>query len=198
MSKKILIVTDDSGESFEILYAVYRFREAGLIPVIAATKKKTLNGVIHDFAPGWNTYIEKPGYLINADIAISKVKAKDYTAMVLIGGRAPEFLRHNKSLVKLVKQFHTDGKGLFAICHGIQVLIAAGLCEGRKMNTVTFDLPSIAIAPPNLLALPSLMTQSFITSFALLTFTQLPYMPVFFGFLRPRPAHVYQEYQACQ
>ena len=68
MSKKILIVTDDSGESFEILYAVYRFREAGLIPVIAATKKKTLNGVIHDFAPGWNTYIEKPGYLINADI----------------------------------------------------------------------------------------------------------------------------------
>ncbi|MBL6842290.1 MAG: DJ-1/PfpI/YhbO family deglycase/protease [Verrucomicrobiae bacterium] len=134
MSKKILIVTDDSGESFEILFAVYRFREAGLIPVIAATKKKTLNGVIHDFAPGWNTYIEKPGYLINADIAISKVKAKDYTAMVLIGGRAPEFLRHNKSLVKLVKQFHTDGKGLFAICHGIQVLIAAGLCEGRKMT----------------------------------------------------------------
>ena len=54
--------------------------------------------------------------------------------MVLIGGRAPEFLRHNKSLVKLVKQFHTDGKGLFAICHGIQVLIAAGLCEGRKMT----------------------------------------------------------------
>ena len=134
MSKKILIVTDDSGESFEILYAVYRFREAGLIPVIAATKKKTLNGVIHDFAPGWNTYIEKPGYLINADIAISKVKAKDYTAMVLIGGRAPEFLIHHKSLVKLVKQFHTDGKGLFAICHGIQVLIAAGLCEGRKMT----------------------------------------------------------------
>jgi len=134
MSKKILIVTDDSGESFEILYAVYRFREAGMKPVIAATKKKTLNGVIHDFCPGWNTYIEKPGYLINADIAISKVKAKDYAAMVLIGGRAPEFLRHDKTLVKLVKEFHGGGKGMFAICHGIQVLIAAGLCKDRKMT----------------------------------------------------------------
>jgi protease I len=134
MSKKILIVTDDAGESFEILYAVYRFREAGYTPVIAATKKKRLNGVIHDFYAGWNTYIEKPGYLIEADIAISKVKAKEYAGMVLIGGRAPEFLRHEKSLVKLVKEFHKGGKGLFAICHGIQVLIAAGLCEGRKLT----------------------------------------------------------------
>jgi protease I len=134
MLKKILIVTDDAGESFEILYAIYRLREAGLKPVVAASKKKTLNGVIHDFSPGWNTYIEKPGYLIDADVAIRDVKAKEYAAMVLIGGRAPEFLRHDKSLIRLVKQFHADGKGLFAICHGIQVLIAAGLCEGKKVT----------------------------------------------------------------
>ena len=134
MKRKILIVTDDAGESFEILYAMYRFKEAGMQPVLAATKKKRLNGVIHDFYPGWNTYIEKPGYLIEADVAISQVKAKDYDAMVLMGGRAPEFLRHHKSLIRLVKQFHQLGKGLFSVCHGIQILIADGLCQGKKMT----------------------------------------------------------------
>ena len=70
--KKILIVTDDAGESYEILYAKHRFEEAGFVAHIAATEKKRLNGVIHEFYPGWNTYIEKPGYLIQADIARMK------------------------------------------------------------------------------------------------------------------------------
>ena len=65
--KKILIVTDDAGEAFEILYAQQRFREAGYQPIVVATEKKRLNAVIHDFYPGWNTYIEKPGYLIGCD-----------------------------------------------------------------------------------------------------------------------------------
>ena len=132
--RKILIVTDDAGESFEILYARYRFLEAGFTPVIAASKKKRLNGVIHDFDPGWNTYIEKPGYLIQADKAIADIKGKDFEAMLLIGGRAPEFLRHNHALIKLVKEFDKKGKWIFAICHGIQVMLAAGLGEGRKMT----------------------------------------------------------------
>ncbi len=132
--RKILIVTDDSGESFEILYAKYRFLEAGYTPLIAASKKKRLNGVIHDFHPDWNTYIEKPGYLINADKALNDVKAKDYEALLLIGGRAPEFLRHNAALIKLVQEFDQKNKWLFAICHGIQVLLAAGLGKGRKMT----------------------------------------------------------------
>jgi protease I len=132
--RKILIVTDDAGESFEILYAKYRFLEAGITPVIAASKKKSLNGVIHDFSPGWNTYIEKPGYLIEADKAIADVKAKDFEAMLLIGGRAPEFLRHNTALIKLVKEFEKKGKWLFAICHGIQIMLAAGLGKGRKVT----------------------------------------------------------------
>src|SRR5260221_5938354 len=95
MAKKILIVTDDAGESHEILYAKHRFLEAGWVPVIAATQKKPLNAVIHDFHPDWNTYIEKPGYLIESDLTFGQVKVKDYTAILLIDGRAPEFLRHN-------------------------------------------------------------------------------------------------------
>jgi len=134
MAKKILIVTDDAGESFEILYAQYRFREAGYEPVIAATRKKLLNAVIHDFCPGWNTYIEKPGYLIESQMSFSRVKAKDYRAILLIGGRAPEFLRHDERLIKIVREFHRQGKWIFSICHGIQILLAAGLGSGKRLT----------------------------------------------------------------
>ena len=134
MSKKILIVTDDAGESHEILYAKHRFQEAGWVPVIAATQKKRLNAVIHDFHPDWNTYIEKPGYLIESDVNFGQVKVKDYTAIMLIGGRAPEFLRHNSRLIKIVQEFHRQKKWIFSICHGIQILIAAGLVIGKKLT----------------------------------------------------------------
>jgi protease I len=134
MPKKILIVTDDAGESFEILYAKYRFREAGYEPVIAATQKKPLHAVIHDFEPGWTTYIERPGYLIDADIAIAKVKPADYKAIVLIGGRAPEQLRHDQKLLQIVQDFHRREKLICAICHGIQIVLAAGIGRGLKLT----------------------------------------------------------------
>ena len=134
MAKKLLIVTDDAGESYEILYAYHRFLEAGWEAKIAASQKKTLNGVIHDFYPGWNTYIEKPGYLIESHLSFSQVKVKDYEGLLLIGGRAPEFLRHDEKLIRLVKSFHEQNKWLMAICHGIQVLIAAGVVAGRRVT----------------------------------------------------------------
>jgi protease I len=134
MPQKILIVTDDAGESFEILYAQHRFREAGYQPVIAASQRKRLHGVLHDFEPGWTTYIEKPGYLIQADIALAQVKPSQYEAILLIGGRAPECLRHNAKLIRLVQDFHRRGKWIFSICHGIQILLAAGLGKGRRVT----------------------------------------------------------------
>src|SRR5205085_2817536 len=90
--------------------------------------------VIHDFYPGWNTYIEKPGYLIQSDLEISRAKAKDYEAILLIGGRAPEFLRHYEPLIKLVQDFSRREKWIFSICHGIQILLAAGLGKGRRLT----------------------------------------------------------------
>lgn len=143
MTPKILIVTDDAGESFEILYAQHRLREAGFQPVIAATQKKQLNGVIHDFCPGWNTYVEKPGYLIESDLTFAEVEVADYAAVLLIGGRAPEFLRHNARLVEIVRDFHAQDKWVLSICHGIQILLAAGLGRGLKLTcyeNVRFEL----------------------------------------------------------
>lgn len=134
MPKKILIITDDSGESLEIYYAQQRFLEAGYKPVIASTQRKLLHGVIHDFEPDWNTYVERPGYRIQSDIAFRQVKVRDYAAVVLIGGRAPEFLRHDAKVVQIVRDFHRMGKWIFSICHGIQILIAADLVRGKKLT----------------------------------------------------------------
>jgi protease I len=114
---QVLIVTDDAGESFETLYALHRFREAGYKPIVAATEKKLLNAVIHDFYPGWNTYIEKPGYLVASDITFDEVNVDDYQAILLIGGRAPEFLRHNAKLIEIVQAFQRQEKWILSICH---------------------------------------------------------------------------------
>jgi len=132
--RKLLIITDDSGESLEIYYAQQRFLEAGWQPVIAATQRKLLHGVIHDFEPDWNTYVERPGYRIQSDISFARAKSNEFEAVLLIGGRAPEFLRHEPNVVRLVREFHRQGKWIFSICHGIQILIAAGLAKGRILT----------------------------------------------------------------
>ncbi|MDX1983958.1 MAG: DJ-1/PfpI family protein [Bryobacteraceae bacterium] len=132
MSRKILIVTADAGEGYEAWYAVHRFQEAGIKPVVAAPSRKRLHLVMHDFEPGWDTYVERPGYGMNADVAIRDIRnSKGYDAVLLIGGRAPEFLRHDPRLIALIQDFANKGKWLFAICHGIQILVAAGVVKGR-------------------------------------------------------------------
>ncbi len=132
-SKKILILTGDAGESFEILYASQRLKEAGYIPVIAAPTVKSLNLVMHDFEPGWDTYIERKGYLIDADISFDNVNPADYTAILIPGGRAPEYLRNDTRVIKIVKAFSESKKYIFAICHGIQILVTAGLVDGKQI-----------------------------------------------------------------
>jgi protease I len=131
---KILILTGDGGESYETLYAYHRFLEAGLEPVIAAPAQRRLHLVMHDFEPGWTTYVERQGYGIDAHIAIDDVRAADYDGILIIGGRAPEYLRNNVKVIQLVQDLAVQGKWLFALCHGSQVLVAAGLTKGRRVT----------------------------------------------------------------
>src|SRR4051812_49840531 len=105
MPKKILIVTGDAGESYEAMYAKHRMAEAGFTPVIASTRKGPLHLVMHDFEPGWDTYVERPGYSMNADLTFKEVKVADYAAVLLMGGRAPEYLRNDGPLLQLVREF---------------------------------------------------------------------------------------------
>lgn len=131
---KILILTGDGGESYEALYAVHRFQEAGWQTVVAAPVKRRLHLVMHDFEPGWDTYIERAGYSLEADLALDQVNVADYEALLILGGRAPEYLRHNPAVVELTRAFDRAGKWIFAICHGIQILAAAGLTKGKSVT----------------------------------------------------------------
>lgn len=137
MPRKILIVTGDAGESYEALYAVHRFREAEWETAVAAPAVRMLNLVIHAFEPGWDTYVERPGYNMKSDIAFKDVNVDDYEAVLLLGGRAPEYLRNDKRLLEIVREFRDQDKWIFSICHGIQILIAAGLAPGAELTAYT-------------------------------------------------------------
>ncbi len=143
--KKILIITGDGGESYETLYAKHRFEEEGWEAVVAAPTKKLLNLVIHDFEPGWDTYVERKGYYVESDIAMADVKPADYEAVLLIGGRAPEFLRNDQTVIDIVRHFSDNDKFIFAICHGIQILVTAGLVKDKNITCyehVKFEVES--------------------------------------------------------
>jgi protease I len=146
MAGKILLVTGDAGESYETLYAYHRFLEAGYEPVIAAPSVRRLHLVMHDFEPGWDTYVERPGYYVESQIAFDEVAVSEYEAILVLGGRAPEYLRNNRTLLGLVQEFKHQDKWIFAICHGIQVLIAAGLAREATLTAyehIRFEIESV-------------------------------------------------------
>ena len=134
MATKILIITGDGGESYETLYAVHRFQEAGYEPRIAAPTKKRLHLVMHDFEPGWDTYREAAGYTLESHLTFAEVVVDDYEGAVLIGGRAPEYLRNDRRVIAILQELDRKGKWLFSICHGIQLLAAAGLLQGKSVS----------------------------------------------------------------
>jgi protease I len=134
MSKKVLIVTGDGGDSYEALYATQRFQEAGWEPVIAALSRRRLHMVIHDQEPGWDTYVERPGHSVEAHVAITAVSARDFALILIIGGRAPEYLRNDASMISLVREFASHNRVICAVGHGVQVLAAADLVRGRTLT----------------------------------------------------------------
>lgn len=134
MRGSVLIVTGDAGESFECLYARQRLLEAGWEPRIAAPSRRRLHLVIHDFEPGWDTYVERPGYGAESDLTFDEARVEDYVAILVLGGRAPEYLRHDPRVIGLVRAFDAAGKWVFAICHGVQVLAAAGVIGGARVT----------------------------------------------------------------
>ena len=89
---------------------------------------------MHDFEPGWDTYVERPA-TVSKPISISTAcEVADYEAILILGGRAPEYLRNHARLLEITREFERSGKWIFAICHGIQILIAAGLAKGRTVT----------------------------------------------------------------
>ncbi|WNI31591.1 DJ-1/PfpI family protein [Streptomyces sp. ITFR-6] len=134
MAPKILIVTGDAAESLEVLYPYQRLRKEGYEVHIAAPTRKTLRFVVHDFEPGFDTYTEKPGYTWPADLAFADVDPDDYVAVVVPGGRAPEYLRNDARLREILKAFFDTDRPVAQICHGPLMTAAAGALKDRRVT----------------------------------------------------------------
>jgi len=129
---KVLILTGDAAESLEVMYPYQRLREEGYQAQIAAPTKKKLHFVVHDFEPGYDTYTEKPGYSWDADLAFADVNPDEFAALVIPGGRAPEYIRNNPDCRRIIQHFFQKEKPVAQLCHAALALAAAGVLKGRR------------------------------------------------------------------
>jgi protease I len=146
---KILMLTGDAGEAQEIYYAKFRLEEEGWLVHIATIEKRVFHSVVHDFEPGYDTYTEKPGYRVQADLSLDDVVAEQYHGLVLPGGRAPEYLRNRARAVEIVGHFLAAGKPIAANCHGPLLLLAAATLRGRTMTCFPDLEPDVRSAGAN-------------------------------------------------
>jgi protease I len=129
---KVLLLTGDAAESLEVMYPYQRLLEEGYEVDIAAPERKKLRFVVHDFEDGYDTYTEKPGYSWEADVAFADVDPADYAALVIPGGRAPEYIRNDDDAKRIIRHFFEGEKPVAQLCHAPLALAAAGVLEGRR------------------------------------------------------------------
>ena len=132
--RRVLILTADSGEELEVYYMLYRLREAGYEVDVAAPQRKRLQLVVHDFEPGADTYVERPGRGLDADLAFADVEPEQYAAVVIPGGRAPEVIRNDPDVRRIVSHFFEHNLPVGHMCHGVQVPATYGFIRGRKVS----------------------------------------------------------------
>lgn len=146
MAVKILLITGDAAESLEVYYPYQRLLEEGYAVEVAAPARRTLQLVVHDFVDGFDTYTEKPGYTLAADVAFADVDPQEYAALVIPGGRAPEYLRNDADVRRIVTHFFEAGKPVAQICHGPLITGAAGLLTGRRTAAYPAVEPDVLAA----------------------------------------------------
>jgi len=127
------MIVGDFVEDYEVMVPFQALQMVGYkVDVVCPGKKAgdKVRTAVHDFE-GDQTYTEKPGHNFTLNAVFNDVKPESYDALVLPGGRAPEYLRLNDTVLKTVRHFAEQKKPIAAICHGIQILTAAGVLEGR-------------------------------------------------------------------
>jgi len=143
---RILILTGDAAEDLEVMYPYQRLLEEGYEVHIAAPTKKKLQFVVHDFTDGFDTYTEKLGRCWPADLAFADVDPAGYAAVVLPGGRAPEYLRNDPECVRILRHFFAADKPVAQLCHGPLISAAAGMLAGRRSSAYPALAPDITAA----------------------------------------------------
>ncbi|MBI4735556.1 MAG: DJ-1/PfpI family protein [candidate division NC10 bacterium] len=135
-AKKILMLVGDYVEDYEVMVPFQALLMVGHTVHTVCPGKKAgdkIRTAVHDFE-GDQTYSEKPGHNFTLNATFEEVKAENYDALVIPGGRAPEYIRLNQGVLKAVRHFAEANKPIAAVCHGAQVLAAAGVIEGRSCS----------------------------------------------------------------
>ncbi len=135
-SAKLLMIVGDYVEDYEVMVPFQALQMVGhAVDAVCPNKRagQTVRTAIHDFE-GDQTYSEKPGHNFALNKSFHEVKAEEYDGLVIPGGRAPEYLRLNEEVLGMVRYFAEAKKPIASICHGAQLLAAAGVIEGREVS----------------------------------------------------------------
>jgi protease I len=147
-AKKILFLVGDFAEDYEVMVPFQALTALGHAVHAVCPGKKTgqkIKTAIHDFE-GDQTYTEKPGHNFVLNASFAEVKPEDYDALMIAGGRAPEYLRLDKRLIEIVRSFAKEKKPIAAICHAAQILAAADVIRGRRVSGYAACAPEVRMA----------------------------------------------------
>lgn len=128
---RVLMLAGDAAEELDSMYPLFRLREDDHEVFVAAPTTRAVQLVVHDFEPGCDAYTEKPGRRLPVDLAFADVRPEEYDALVIPGGRAPEYIRTDPDVARVVRYFFAHDLPVGTICHGPQVPAALGLLRGR-------------------------------------------------------------------
>ncbi|MGE5497349.1 MAG: DJ-1/PfpI family protein [Syntrophothermus sp.] len=134
-AKKILMIVGDFVEDYEVMVPYQMLLMVGhQVHTVCPDKRPgdSVKTAIHDFV-GDQTYAEFPGHRFKINADFNEVQPEKYDALVIPGGRAPEYLRLNNKVLDIVRYFDKENKPIAAICHGPQILAAAGVLKGRNV-----------------------------------------------------------------
>lgn len=151
MSKKILMLAGDFVEDYEVMVPFQALLSVGFeVDAVAPGKKSgdTIATAIHDFI-GFQTYAELRGHNFVINKNFDDIDPGEYDGLYVCGGRAPEYTRLNPRILELTRHFFETNKPVAAICHGIQILTAAGVVKGRTLTAYPAVGPEVTLAGGN-------------------------------------------------
>ncbi|NEQ30753.1 MAG: DJ-1/PfpI family protein [Leptolyngbya sp. SIO4C5] len=147
-AQRILMIVGDFVEDYEVMVPFQALQMVGHTVHAVCPDKKSgefVRTAIHDFE-GDQTYSEKPGHNFTLNATFADVNPADYDALVIPGGRAPEYLRLNAQVIAVVQHFAQANKPIAAICHGAQLLAAAGVLSGKRCSAYPACSPEVTAA----------------------------------------------------
>jgi len=155
-ARRILMLVGDYVEDYEVMVPFQALQMVGhVVHAVCPGKKagETVRTAVHDFE-GDQTYSEKRGHNFTLNATLDEIKADYYDALVIPGGRAPEYIRLNEKVLEIVRLFAEAKKPIAAICHGAQVLAAAGVLEGRGCTAYPAVGPDVTTAGGRFVEVP--------------------------------------------